>query len=64
MRNAKQEASLWNNLRTWWDGDWGNACSRLKHLLEEITIQGLKWLCDELRIDWRRVLLSLESDIV
>lgn len=29
-------------------------------LLEGISIDGLQWLCRELRIDWRRVLLSLE----
>jgi transcriptional regulator with XRE-family HTH domain len=28
-------------------------------LLEDMTIDGLQWLCRELRIDWRRVLLSL-----
>lgn len=28
-------------------------------LLENMTIDGLQWLCRELRIDWRRVLLSL-----
>lgn len=30
-----------------------------EYLLEDITIDGLQWLCRELRIDWRRVLLSL-----
>lgn len=28
-------------------------------LLEDMTIDGLQWLCRELRIDWHRVLLSL-----
>ena len=28
-------------------------------LLEDMTIDGLQWLCRELQIDWRRVLLSL-----
>lgn len=28
-------------------------------LLEDMTVHGLKWLCRELHIDWRRVLLSL-----
>jgi hypothetical protein len=28
-------------------------------LLEDITVDGLQWLCRELRIDWRRVFLSL-----
>ena len=28
-------------------------------LLEDMTVDGLQWLCRELRIDWRRVLLSL-----
>lgn len=30
-----------------------------EHLLEDMTVDGLQWLCRELRIDWRRVLLSL-----
>ena len=30
-----------------------------EQLLEQMTIDGLQWLCRELRIDWRRVLLSL-----
>jgi len=29
------------------------------HLLEDMTVDGLQWLCRELRIDWRRVFLSL-----
>jgi hypothetical protein len=29
-----------------------------ERLLEDMTIDGLQWLCRELRIDWRRVLLS------
>jgi transcriptional regulator with XRE-family HTH domain len=29
-------------------------------LLEDITIDGLQWLCRELRIDWRRAFLGLE----
>ncbi|HEX3625577.1 MAG TPA: helix-turn-helix transcriptional regulator [Verrucomicrobiae bacterium] len=28
-------------------------------LLEDMTVDGLQWLCRELRIDWRRVMLSL-----
>jgi hypothetical protein len=28
-------------------------------LLEDMTLDALQWLCRELRIDWRRVLLSL-----
>jgi len=28
-------------------------------LLEDMTVDGLQWLCQELHIDWRRVLLSL-----
>jgi transcriptional regulator with XRE-family HTH domain len=28
-------------------------------LLEDMTIEGLRWLCRELRIDWQRVILSL-----
>lgn len=28
-------------------------------LLEDMTVDGLQWLCRELRIDWRRVLLGL-----
>jgi transcriptional regulator with XRE-family HTH domain len=28
-------------------------------LLEDMTVDGLQWLCRELHIDWRRVLLSL-----
>jgi len=30
-------------------------------LLEDLSIDGLQWLGRELRIDWRRVLLSLDS---
>lgn len=30
-----------------------------ERLLEDMTVDGLQWLCRELRIDWRRVLLSL-----
>ena len=30
-----------------------------EHLLEDISIDGLQWLCRELGIDWRRVLLAL-----
>jgi len=30
-----------------------------ERLLEDITIDGLQWLCQELGIDWRRVILSL-----
>jgi len=28
-------------------------------LLEDMTVDGLQWLCRELHIDWRRVLLSI-----
>jgi transcriptional regulator with XRE-family HTH domain len=28
-------------------------------LLEDMTVDGLQWLCRELRIDWRRVFLCL-----
>ncbi|HEX4342318.1 MAG TPA: hypothetical protein VH255_02950, partial [Verrucomicrobiae bacterium] len=27
-----------------------------ERLLEDMTVDGLKWLCRELRIDWRRAL--------
>ena len=27
-----------------------------KRILEDMSVDGLKWLCDELRIDWRRTL--------
>lgn len=30
-----------------------------ERLLEDMTIDGMQWLCRELRIDWRRVLLTL-----
>ena len=30
-----------------------------ERLLEDMSIDGLQWLCRELHIDWRRVLLSL-----
>ena len=30
-----------------------------EHLLADITVDGLQWLCRELGIDWRRVILSL-----
>jgi hypothetical protein len=30
-----------------------------ERLLEDMTVDGLQWLCRELRIDWRRVFLSL-----
>jgi hypothetical protein len=30
-----------------------------EHLLQDISIDGLKWLCRELVIDWRRVILGL-----
>ena len=30
-----------------------------ERLLEEMTIDGLQWLCRELGIDWNRVILSL-----
>lgn len=29
-------------------------------LLEDMTVDGLQWLCRELHIDWRRVLLSYD----
>jgi hypothetical protein len=31
-----------------------------ERLLEDITIDGLQWLCRELGIDWYRVLLDLQ----
>jgi transcriptional regulator with XRE-family HTH domain len=30
-----------------------------EHLLQDISIDGLQWLCRELAVDWRRVILSL-----
>jgi transcriptional regulator with XRE-family HTH domain len=30
-----------------------------ERLLEEMSIDGLRWLCQELRIDWRKVFLTL-----
>jgi hypothetical protein len=30
-----------------------------ERLREDMTVDGLQWLCRELRVDWRRVLLSL-----
>ncbi len=30
-----------------------------EHLLEGITIDGLQWLCKELGVDWRRVIVGL-----
>ena len=30
-----------------------------EHLLEDITIDGLQWLCRELGLDWQRVILGL-----
>ena len=30
-----------------------------EHLLADITVDGLQWLCRELGVDWRRVILSL-----
>ncbi|HLN27395.1 MAG TPA: hypothetical protein VK395_06600 [Gemmataceae bacterium] len=30
-----------------------------ERLLEDMTIDGLQWLCRELHIDWHRVLLNL-----
>jgi transcriptional regulator with XRE-family HTH domain len=30
-----------------------------EHLLEAITIDGLQWLCRELGVDWRRIILGL-----
>jgi hypothetical protein len=34
------------------DSDW---------LIREMTIDGLQWLCRELCVDWRRVILSLDN---
>jgi len=28
-------------------------------LLDDLSVDGLQWLCSELRIDWRRVLTNL-----
>jgi transcriptional regulator with XRE-family HTH domain len=37
-----------------------SACiSPPEHLLEDISIDGLQWLCRELEVDWHRVILSL-----
>jgi hypothetical protein len=33
-----------------------------RRLLEDISIDGLQWLCRELRIDWRRVMVGLDND--
>jgi Helix-turn-helix domain len=33
-----------------------------ERLLEDMTIDGLQWLCRELHIDWHRVLLSYDHD--
>jgi hypothetical protein len=30
-----------------------------EHLLEDISIDGLQWLCRELGVDWKRVILGL-----
>ena len=30
-----------------------------ERLLEDMTLDGLQWLCRELGIDWHRVILSL-----
>ncbi len=30
-----------------------------EHLLADISVDGLQWLCRELGVDWRRVILSL-----
>jgi transcriptional regulator with XRE-family HTH domain len=40
---------------------WGleKCFERPELLIEDMTIDGLQWLCRELRIDWRRVLLGL-----
>ena len=34
-----------------------------EHFLEKITIAGLQWLCRELGIDWRRVMLGLSTGV-
>ena len=33
-----------------------------ERLLEDMTVDGLQWLCRELHIDWRRVFLSYDHD--
>ena len=33
-----------------------------QRLLEDISLDGLQWLCRELHIDWRRVLLALTGE--
>lgn len=33
-----------------------------ERLLEDMSVDGLQWLCRELNIDWRRVLLSYDHD--
>ena len=39
----------------------GACMEKTEVLLEEISIDGLQWLCRELNIDWRRVILSLDN---
>jgi transcriptional regulator with XRE-family HTH domain len=37
-----------------------NACIQPpEHLLEDLSIDGLQWLCRELEVDWHRVISSL-----
>lgn len=37
----------------------GESMTPPERLLEEMTLDGLQWLCRELRIDWRRVIAAL-----
>jgi len=39
----------------------GGCMDKPQVLLEEISIDGLQWLCRELSIDWRRVILGLDT---
>lgn len=39
----------------------GACMNKPEVFLEEITVDGLKWLCEELRVDWRRVILSFDK---
>ena len=38
---------------------WSGCINPPEHLLEDMTVDALQRLCGELRIDWRRVMLSL-----
>jgi hypothetical protein len=36
-----------------------SACLEPERLLDDITIDGLQWLCRELHVNWHRVILGL-----